>query len=133
MDRTFHHRLTVSSVLLAVMLSFLALSFFWHPSGNNALVGVMIVILVIVVVEREIHTKYVLTAGCLRIIRGRFSPTVEVPLGDIVKVERVNGRLLLVTYVLIVCGDGRRVSVKPYNPCDFVNVLTEKINKVRLQ
>ena len=76
MDRTFHHRLSVSSVLLAVMLSFLALSFFWYPSGNNALVGIMIVILVVVVVEREIHTSYVLTDSTLRIVRGRFSPPV---------------------------------------------------------
>lgn len=129
MDRTFHHRLSVSSVLLAVMLSFLALSFFWYPSGNNALVGIMIVILVVVVVEREIHTSYVLTDSTLRIVRGRFSPPVEVPLGDVVKVEKICGRLLLATYVLVEYGAGRRVSVRPENADDFVRVLNERINK----
>ena len=102
---------------------------FWYPSGNNALVGIMIVILVVVVVEREIHTSYVLTDSTLRIVRGRFSPPVEVPLGDVVKVEKICGRLLLATYVLVEYGAGRRVSVRPENADDFVRVLNERISK----
>lgn len=99
-----------------------ALFFFWNRSAANAVVGFLLLMAVLLMVERIIHTMYVFTAdGMLVIDKGRFSRPVAIPVGDIIKATIVRPALLPVRFVAIEYGAGHVITVQPVNEEAFVD------------
>ena len=100
----------------------------WERS--SILLAVSLLVLV-VVIDRIIHTEYTLTGGELQIRRGRFSRVQVVRLTDILKIDEVNGTRIggkaLTTFLMLSLEGGRDVIV---SPCD-VNGFIEQIQKQR--
>ena len=115
-NRTFHYRVSFLNYAAIIVVAVAALCAFWHKSAANAVVGFALMVVVVLMVERIVHTAYTLTAdGRLRVSKGRFSRRVEILLADIVSVETVHGRLLPVRYVLVRYGAGHELAVQPAN------------------
>ena len=127
MNRTFHYRVSLLNYVAIVVVAAAALCMFWHRSAAGAVAGLALMMAVVLMVERIVHTAYVFTAdGMLIISKGRFSRRVAIRITDIVSVERVRAGVLDVRYVLIRYGAGREVSVQPAGEEAFVGEITRR-------
>lgn len=127
MNRTFHYRVSLLNYVAIVVVAAAALCMFWHRSAAGAVAGLALMMAVVLMVERIVHTAYVFTAdGMLIISKGRFSRRVAIRITDIVSVERVRASVLGVRYVLIRYGAGREVSVQPAGEEAFVGEITRR-------
>ena len=127
MNRTFHYRVSLLNYVAIVVVAAAALCMFWHRSAAGAVAGLALMMAVVLMVERIVHTAYVFTAdGMLIISKGRFSRCVAIRITDIVSVERVRAGVLGVRYVLIRYGAGREVSVQPAGEEAFVGEITRR-------
>ena len=127
MNRTFHYRVSLLNYVAIVVVAAAALCMFWHRSAAGAVAGLALMMAVVLMVERIVHTAYVFTAdGMLIISKGRFSRRVAIRITDIVSVERVRAGVLGVRYVLIRYGAGREVSVQPAGEEAFVGEITRR-------
>lgn len=127
MNRTFHYRVSLLNYVAIVVVAAAALCMFWHRSAAGAVAGLALMMAVVLMVERIVHTAYVFTAdGMLIISKGRFSRRVAIRITDIVLVERVRAGVLGVRYVLIRYGAGREVSVQPAGEEAFVGEITRR-------
>lgn len=120
--RTYRARLQITNWILIILLSALTIYLIWE--GNGLLIAASLVFLLIVI-ERSIHTEYKLSQDELTISNGKLSKTVVVPVSDIKRIERIRkvriGRKALITYLIIVYGDEKSVSVIPQHEEDFIN------------
>ena len=127
MNRTFHYRVSLLNYVAIAVVAAAALCMFWHRSAAGAVAGLALMMAVVLMVERIVHTAYVFTAdGMLIISKGRFSRRVAIRITDIVSVERVRAGMLGVRYVLIRYGAGREVSVQPAGEEAFVGEITRR-------
>lgn len=127
MNRTFHYCVSLLNYVAIVVVAAAALCMFWHRSAAGAVAGLALMMAVVLMVERIVHTAYVFTAdGMLIISKGRFSRRVAIRITDIVSVERVRAGVLGVRYVLIRYGAGREVSVQPAGEEAFVGEITRR-------
>lgn len=100
---------------------------FWHRSAANALVGLVLMLAVVLMVERIIHTAYVFTGdGLLLVSRGRFSRRVVIRLAEVTSAEVVRAGLLRVRYVLVRYGGGRELALQPDNEEAFVREIMRR-------
>lgn len=131
MNRIFHARLPWHTRLLLVMLTAIVLWAFWVKLILPATVTLL---LVVVLIERIIHTTYTVTTdGQLLIYHGRFSPTREIALTDIRRIEKVRsnnfGKWHLADFLVIYYGEEpeKSISLLPDKEMEFV----EHIQKIR--
>lgn len=132
MIRTFHAK--IDPVLLVGCLlpsTVLAVFFFWIKQPIPALV---FMILMILIVERLIHTSYVLTDdGLLWINKGRFTRKKSVRIADIDKVELYQLRSFFLVRkrdaVLLTMKDRSTVLVTPFPAGEFCHVLLKRMEE----
>ena len=108
MNRTFHYK--------ASLLNY-----------AGAVVGTVLMLAVVLMVERIIHTAYVFTDdGLLVVSKGRFLRPVSIRVGDIIEVKRMRMSVLPQGYVLIRYGAGHELSVQPANEDAFINEIRRR-------
>ena len=113
-SRTFHYKISFTNLAAVAVVALAALFMFWNRSAVGAMVGLALMVAVVLMVERMIHTEYWLTPhGYLVVCHGRFSRLVYIRLSDITSVEIVRPSLLPVAYVLIRYGVGHEMSLRP--------------------
>lgn len=121
MDRTFHQRFSPASACGILAFALLALYLFWV---KNALAGCCLAAVVLVMIERIIHTTYVFSHNgneeMLVINKGRFSKTKHIRINDIVKCHKMSTGFGLSQYILLQCGHKTLVSVQPDNADAFI-------------
>ncbi len=121
MDRTFHQRLSPATSCGILAFGLLALYMFWIKS---VLAGCLLAIVVVVIIERIMHTTYVFRNNgeeeMLYIDNGRFSKTRQIRVNDIVSCRKMSTGFGLSQYVLLQCGHKRLVSVQPDNADAFI-------------
>lgn len=89
MNRIFHARIHFAMYMLVILLTMCVGWAFWNKA---LLTGTAALLLLVITVERIIHTVYVLTAdGRLVIDRGRFARRRTLWLADIKRVEKCEG------------------------------------------
>lgn len=82
------------------------------------------VLLLIIVSERALHTEYIIGDGRLVIDKGRLSKPKEIMLDDIESCRPMATVFGLVSFLLITYGKGNKmVSVHPANPQSFIRSL----------
>ena len=128
MSRSFRGKTPLTSWVLVGVLMFVAGYSAWERSG--ILLALSLLVLV-VVIDRIIHTEYTLTCGELHIHRGRFSRVQTVRLSDIQKIDEVSGTRIggkpLTTFLMLTLEGGREVIVNPRDEESFI----EHIQKQR--
>ena len=128
MDRTFHQRLSPASVCGILAFALLALYMFWTKS---ALVGCLLATVVVLMIERVVHTTYVFRRNdeeeeMLYIDNGRFSKTRQIRVNDIVSCRKMSTGFGLSRYVLLQCGHKQLVSVQPDNADAFIEEIRKR-------
>ena len=134
MNRIFHARVPWHTFFLLLLLLIIALWSYWERSGILAALSLL---LMVVLVERSIHTSYTVTTdGMLLISRGRFSKLFSIPLLDIHRIEQVRrvrlGSFCLNSYLLVYygssTGEEKVVSLIPSNEEELVTYI-QKLRK----
>ncbi len=125
LKRTFHHRFTLGAKCGIALFSLLAFYFFWTRA---VVVGFVPVLVVVLIVERILHSEYVFLDGKLIVNHGRFVKTREIPLTDIIACRSMRSTFGLVHYLLIEYGAGHMVAVQPENEAAFVRYLNNQLN-----
>ena len=134
MNRIFHQRLTVAFCLCTSLLTSLAFYLFWNRTGTNAIVGAAVVCFIVLIIERQIHTTFTLTADdCLVIYRGRFAKTQTIDVNEITRALAIRTRLHFMSYVLIEYGAGHLTSVQPDDEQEFIRRLHSLQDRRTLQ
>ncbi len=133
MDRTFHRRFTLAAKSGIVVFSLLAFYFFWTM---KAVVGLLLVIVIVGMIDRVMHTTYTFKRvkpidregefEFLIISKGRFSRNENIPVAEIVQVRRMHTALHTGRYLLITYGPGNVTGVQPDDEEAFVRELEER-------
>lgn len=133
-DRTFHKRFTLSARIAVVVFALLAGYFFWM---KVAAVGILVAIVVVGLIERILHTTYTFRRvkpidrdeemDFLVINEGRFSSNRNVPVCDIISVERVKSFFGLDYALMIEYGHKNMVTVQPDNTEAFEKEIKRKL------
>ncbi len=128
MDRIFHARIPLYMYFYIALVSAMALFFLWN---KMVICGLAMLLLLIVGIERIIHTTYTITSdGLLVISYGRFQRKLEIPLQSVVRVEKLRcfrvGRSCLVEYLLVVYNKEKHVTVMPVKEDEFLETLQKR-------
>lgn len=127
MQRTFHRRISMASLLTVVILALLALALFWRSSTYGALLGMVVIVVDVVVIERLLHTTYTFTdSDVLVICYGRFARERTVQVVEIIRTQRIRRQMLFIDYVLIEYGADHYVSVQPDNADAFISEINRR-------
>lgn len=128
MNRVFQAKINIGNYILLILLLLVAIHSMWCVNGILLCLSLL---LLVVIIERMIHTTYTITTdGMLIINNGRFSRRKEVPLSDINSIERIRGMRIggktISTSLLITCKNGKIFQVSPRNEDDFVKCVQKR-------
>lgn len=128
MNRVFQAKINIGNYILLIILLLVAIHSMWCVNGILLCLSLL---LLVVIIERMIHTTYTITTdGMLIINNGRFSRRKEVPLSDINSIERIRGMRIggktISTSLLITCKNGKIFQVSPRNEDDFVKCVQKR-------
>ncbi len=118
--RTFHHRFTLGAKGGIITFVVLAFYFFWVKSF---VLGLLLTVMAVLIMERVLHSEYVLADGKLIIRRGRFAKSRAIALRGIKSCRPMTTTFGLVHYLLIEYGDNKLVVVEPEQEQAFVEQL----------
>ena len=124
--RTYRARVQVGNWVLIAILSALTIYLIWD--GNGLLIAGSLLLLLLII-ERTIHTEYQLSEESLTVNNGKLSKRLVVPMDSIKRIERIRririGKNALVTYLLIVYGEDRTVAVMPKEEEAFIKQIMD--------
>ncbi len=131
MDRIFHARVPFYMFIFIALVGAMALLFLWKMMP---LCGLAMLLLLIVAIERVIHTTYTITTKGLFIVSyGRFQRKKEISLQEISRVEKLRsfriGRMCLVEYLLVFYDNEKYVTVMPVKEDEFLETLQKRREK----
>lgn len=132
MDRVFQSKVDFSSYLL---LAFALTATVWAMWNKTGLIYAPCIVLVALIVERIIHTQYVVTAdGHLVIQRGRLSKDKTLSIQSIARIDQVArfhiGRKSFGQYLIVVMSGGEQVAIRPKYESAFVEHITKRRNQM---
>lgn len=134
MNRIFHARIAIGQYLFLVLTTIIVIYAMWM---QHAVMAVLLMLLLVIAIERLIHTTYTLTTDDrLLLFYGRFSRSEEISLKDIISVERASsmkiGRFAVMRYVLVKYGTrGKCAVLLPVKEDMFIKTLTNRLNEVK--
>lgn len=129
MNRIFHVKIAQGAYIFLVLCTALMVIAFWY---QEAIVGMIMALLLIVDIERIIHSTYTLTAdGKVVVYYGRFYKGKTISLTDITDVELKRssgfGGIMPSQYVLIHYENKNLLSLVPVKPEEFINALVKRL------
>lgn len=132
MNRIFHARIAAGQYLFLLIATAVTIHEMWM---KHAVLTIVFMLLLIIAIERLIHTTYTLTAdGRLILYFGRFTRSKEIFLKDIISVERSSsmkiGRFAVMRYVLVRYGTkGKCAVLLPVKEDMFIRMLRERLRE----
>jgi len=125
MTRSFHHRTTVGAMCGILLFLLLALYAFWI---KNAVVGLIMAFLLIVLVERTLHSEYIISDGKLIINNGKLARAKTINIQEIHDCKPMTSVFGLVRYLFLTYGaSDRMISVQPQNEAAFITTLQKEM------
>jgi membrane protein YdbS with pleckstrin-like domain len=125
-NRTFQHRVTIVGVAVPIIMAVMALYFLLHRTAIHLIIGFGLVAVIIMMLERLLHTSYVFEGDMLTISRGRFMKKEQVPVKDITRISPIRRQWLLIDYLLIEYGAGHEAEVQPVNEEAFLQEIKKR-------
>jgi len=126
MNRTFQGR--ISPGMLFIFLLFLSITFYF--GWNKNILAIPLLILVIFLIERILHTTFTITSSGLLIIhKGRFSKDKNIDINDIARIEKgtsLYSKLGVNTYLNVVLKNGKEISIWPADEVSFLDWIKKK-------
>lgn len=122
MFRTFHAKTPVSIWLLLAILVMVTGYAAWR---KEAVLLALALVLITLLIERIIHTEYVVQDGKLHIRKGRFTKTQTIDIGQIRTIDQASGMRIggkaLTTFLIISLQEGQDVMIMPKDQTGFID------------
>lgn len=133
MNRIFHARITWYTLFFLAILTLMTVWAWWFKHVFTGIAGTALLILFI---ERTIHTTYTLTDdGFLLVYKGRFGGAQRIALREIDNVERMRsanfGNFHLLDYITVCYGKGKMVSLIPEKEEEFVRCIKARMQSLK--
>mgnify|MGYP002620018022 CR=1 FL=1 len=128
MNRTFQQRISAVTLLLPILLILTTVRVLWEPRLSHFIVGLLLVCVIVMILERMLHTVYVFEGNTLIIRRGRFQKQQVMEIDDIVDAKSVRHRFMPVRYILIEDSHGKMYGVQPVNEDGFLKEIERRRN-----
>ena len=130
MNRIFHARIAIGQYLFLVLTTIIVVYAMWM---QHAVMAILFMLLLVIAIERLIHTTYTLTTDDKLLL---FYRSEEISLKDIISVERASsmkiGRFAVMRYVLVKYGTkGKCAVLLPVKEDMFIKTLTNRLNEVK--
>lgn len=131
MNRIFHARIAAAQYFFLLLSTAITIHEMWM---KHAIMTLIFMLLIIIAIERLIHTTYTLTTdGRLVLYYGRFTRSKEIRLRDIFAVERGSsmkiGRFAIMHYVMVKYGaQGRIAILLPVKEDEFIRTLERRLS-----
>lgn len=127
MQRTFHARVKPTTWVLVAAIAAVALYFAWF---KLVIPFVFALLLLVLIIERILHTKYTIDDKSLTISYGRFTKERVIDIDDIKKIERIDGLRLggnALTHTLVITySDNRSTDITPDDEQTFIQHIKKK-------
>lgn len=130
MNRIFHARVPWHTIVFLILLTFTTVWALWI---KLVIPGTVCLLLLIMLVERIIHTTYTVTTdGMLVVSHGRFSKPILIPLAEIKRIEKLRstnfGRFHLSEHIVVYYGKEteKSLSLQPIKEEEFVETIRKK-------
>jgi membrane protein YdbS with pleckstrin-like domain len=115
----------VGAVCGILLFLLLALYAFWI---KNAVMGLIMAFLLIVLVERTLHSEYIISDGKLIINNGKLARAKTINIQEIHDCKPMTSVFGLVRYLLLTYGaSDRMISVQPQNEAAFITTLQKEM------
>lgn len=124
MIRSFEHRVSLAEIAGVVVLAMITLWFFWHRTPVSLFAGGAFTMLMVLVIDRLLHTTYAVANDTLTIKRGRFGRVKEINLSDIDRVEKV--KTLFTHYVLVEYSGRKHAAISTINEDSLIKALNSR-------
>ncbi len=130
MDRTFHYRISWLNIVSIIVVAAAMVYFLWNRSTGSIIIGLILLFITMLMIERVIHTEYVITAdGVLQIKRGKLSRPMLIRVDDIATMQVVKSNILTLRFIMIVYGKGQQIAVQPVNEEAFMEEIKKRHTK----
>lgn len=135
MTRTFHAKLNKKTLFLCLLPStVMAIYFFWI---KWALIALAFIILMVIIIERLIHTVYIVTSDSKLIIsKGRFSQDKIIPFSQIKTIEQIKkspiSPFASQDIVCVTLKNDSITLITPFPANEFCNYINKKLNEKEL-
>ena len=126
--RTFQHRVTAVGMTVPLVTAVLALFFLWHRTTVHVIIGLGMVLVVVILMERLLHTQYLFDGEELIIRKGRFDKEERVNVKEITRITRIRRQWLCLDYLLICYGAGHETAVQPQSEEAFLQEIKRRQN-----
>ena len=132
MNRIFHARIAAGQYFFLLISTAITIHEMWM---KHAVLTIVFMLLLIIAIERLIHTTYTLTADDKLVLYfGRFTRSKEIPLREVISVERASsmkiGRFAVMRYVLVKYGtQGKCAVLLPVKEDLFIKLMNERLRK----
>jgi len=131
MNRQFHAKIQLQSWLLLAAFLFLTGYAAWVKHPVFLCIGLL---LMVVLIDRMIHTTYTVTSDSLLLHTSRYVRDVAVPLSSIQRIDQIRTMRLfgkaLSSYLLVTYadeqGETRQLSLMPKDDDEFVQYIQKK-------
>lgn len=128
MNRTFQARTSWYQLLYILLVAGLCFYMIWI---KQSIVATILAILLLILIERLIHTEYVLTnENTLVINRGRFTKPRIIPIEQITDIEEKTsakfGSFYVTRFVLLTIKKNQYIALTPTHATRFVDALVKK-------
>lgn len=87
--------------------------------------ALVLLVVIVLMMERLLHTEYIFDDGRLMVSRGRFRKGVEIALSEISDARMIRHRILPVRYILIEYGQ-HQIGVQPVNETGFLQEIEKR-------
>ncbi len=134
MERTFHYKITWLNIISIGVVAAAMVYFLWNRSTGNVIVGIALMCVAMLMIERIIHTEYVFASdGFLYIKQGRLSRTQAIRVDEIITIRVIKARLMPLKFVFIEYGAGHQIAVQPVNETAFIEEVRRRQTKTQNQ
>ncbi|MGX8682410.1 MAG: PH domain-containing protein [Bacteroidales bacterium] len=132
MNRIFQARITLGQYLFLLLVTGMT---FWALWTKNIGLALMMVIVLLLSIEKLIHTTYTITGdGSLVLYYGRFMKGKTIPLGDITKVESAYSMSIFgfkLMRCVLVHHNQKTEALMPVKEKEFVELINVKTQKLK--
>ena len=125
-NRTFQHRVTTTGIVIPIIMAVMAMYFLWHRTAIHLIIGFGLIVIVVLMLERLLHTRYTITADQLVIDRGRLDQQQSIPLQDITRITKIERKWPVTRYILIEYGGRHETAVQPLNEDCFIQEIQKR-------
>ena len=128
MNRTFHARTSWYQLLYILIVACLGFYMIWI---KQSIIATILAVILLVLIERVIHTDYILTSqNTLIINKGRFTKPREIPLSAILDIEEKTsarfGSFYVTSFVLLTLKNNQYIALTPTHAKRFVDTLIRR-------